>query len=207
MLGDYARPGRVWATGRPPAWDHDFPTHSPGKVAPHGLYDLARNEGWLHLTLSHDTSAFAADCLWDWWREWGRRRYPHARRLLLLCDGGGSNSCRSDVFKDELQDVADRTGLQIRVGHYPPYCSKFNPIERRLFSQVTRGCSGLFLRSAEHYCDLLNRVQTPSGLRVVAKVMRGTYETGQTVRDDFFECLNILYDAALPQWNYTLLPT
>lgn len=113
ILGTYSRPGRVLATGRLPAWDHDFLTHSPGLVIPHGFFDPQLNEGYIHLGVSHDTSEFAADCLLDYWRTYGCYRYPHAEDLLLLCDAGGSNGYRRLVFKEQLQRVADATGLRI----------------------------------------------------------------------------------------------
>lgn len=206
ILGDYARPGRVYSTARRRAWDHDFPTHSPGVVIPHGLYDPALNEGYLHLGDSRETSAFAADALVDWWQHYGRRRYPHAAELLLLCDGGGSNSSRRLVFKEQLQRVVDRLDLSIRVAHYPPGCSKYNPIEHRLFPHVTRQLKGLFLPSLDVVRDLARRATTSTGLRVYARSLRGLYELGQRATVRSVEQLRILFDPILPQWNYILVP-
>lgn len=206
MLGDYARPGQVLATGRPPAWDHDFPTHSLGVVIPHGIFDLARNEGYVHLGLSHDTSTFAADALWDWWKTYGQTRYPQAQDLLVLCDSGGSNSCRRLVFKEELQRVADRSGLRIRIAHYPTGCSKYNPIEHRLFPHLTRECQGMFLQRVEQVRDLMRQATTSSGLRTFARIVRETYETGKKALIKTAKELCIAFDEVLPKWNYVLFP-
>ena len=206
MLGDYARQGEVLADGRLPAWDHDFPTHSSGKVVPHGLYDLFRNEGYMHLGLSRDTSQFAADCLLDWWRQYGANRYPRTKRLLLLSDCGGSNGVHSDLYKSHLQVFADRSGLTIRVAHYPPYCSKYNPIERRLFPHLTRSCQCQFLHSAEQYRDLLRSTTTEPGLRVYARINRHAYELGALATGSETQRLHIRHDRSLSTYNYCITP-
>lgn len=157
ILGDYVRPGRVFSDAPLRGWDHDFPTHRQGVVIPHGLFDLARNEGYLHLGDSHDTSEFAAEALLDWWRNYGRHRYPETLDLLLLCDAGGSNRVKGLLCKEQLQRVVDQTHLMIRVAHYPPGCSKYNPIEHRLFPHVTRKLQGLFLQSIEMFRDLARK--------------------------------------------------
>jgi hypothetical protein len=207
ILGDYVRAGRVLSTAPLRAWDHDFPMRRLGVVIPHGLFDVARNEGFMHLGTSHDTSVFAADALWDWWKRHGRHRYPLATELLLLCDGGGSNSCRRLLFKQEIQDVAEATGLQIRVAHYPRYCSKYNPIDHRLFPHLTRVCQGVFLKSAEMLRDLMRKATTRTGLRVFAIVVDRVYELGVQVADDFIENMHVCFDRFLPDWNYVLLPS
>lgn len=205
-LGDYARPGRVLSRGRLPAWDHDFPTHSQGIVIPHGLYDLRLNEGYIHLGVSHDTSQFAADALLDWWRTYGQARYPRATQLLLLCDAGGSNSCRRLVFKEQLQRVADKSGLWIQVAHYPPGCSKYDPIEHRLFPHVTRQCQGMFLKTIAQVRDLMRQASTVTGLRTFVRTLRGAYKTGKHALVQSAADLCLAFDELLPQWNYTLCP-
>lgn len=207
ILGDYARRGRVLSTAPLRAWDHDFPGRRLGVVIPHGLFDMARNEGFMHLGTSHDTSVFAADALWDWWTRHGRHRYPLATKLLVLCDGGGSNSCRRLLFKQELQDVAEATDLEIRVAHYPPHCSKYNPIEHRLFPHLTRVCQGVFLKSAEMLRDLMRKATTTAGLHVFATVVDRAYELGVQVADDFIDDMHVCFDRVLPEWNYVLLPS
>jgi hypothetical protein len=206
ILGDYARPGRVLSTERWPAWDHDFPTHSQGIVIPHGLYDLRLNEGYIHLGVSHDTSQFAADALLDWWRTYGQERYPRATQLLLLCDAGGSNSCRRLVFKEQLQRVADKSGLWIQVAHYPPGCSKYDPIEHRLFPHVTRQCQGMFLKTVAQVRDLMRRASTATGLKTFVRTLARAYHTGKQALVQSAADLCLAFDELLPQWNYILCP-
>lgn len=206
ILGDYVRPGRVLSNARLRGWDHDFPTHNAGVVIPHGLFDLALNEGYLHLGDSHDTSQFAADALIDYWQNYGSRRYPQAAEMLLLCDGGGSNGARRLVFKQELERVADRIDMIIRVAHYPPGCSKYNPIEHRLFPHVTRKLQGLFLHSLEMFRDLSRQATTTSGLHVFARTLRGLYETGRHATVHSIHQLHLLLDPVLSRWNYIIQP-
>jgi hypothetical protein len=206
MLGDYVRPGRILSSAPLCGWDHDFPTHSQGVVIPHGLYDLALNKGYMHLGDSHDTSEFAADALIDWWRNYGSVRYSQSTGMLLLCDSGGSNGANRLVFKEQLQRVADATELMIQVAHYPPGCSKFNPIDHRLFPHVTRKLQGLFLNSVAMFRDLAKRVTTRTGLRVFARTLRGFYELGKRATVQSAEQLRIWYDRVLPKWNYVIVP-
>ncbi len=206
IVGDYVRPGRVLSDAPLRGWDHDFPTHSKGVVIPHGLFDVARNEGYLHLGESHDTSEFAAAALIDWWRNYGRQRYPHASDLLLLCDAGGSNRAKGLLFKEQLQRVADRTGLMIRVAHYPPGCSKYNPIDHRLFPHVNRKLQGLFLKSIEMFRDLARQATTSTGLRVFARILRGVFEKSTRHVAQGIDQLGIVFDLHLPAWNYVVLP-
>lgn len=206
ILGDYVRPGRVLSNAPLRGWDHDFATHSHGVVIPHGMYDLALNEGYLHLGDSRETSEFAADAIIDCWRNYGRYRYPRAAELLLLCDGGGSNGSKRLTFKEQLQRVVDRTDLIIRVAHYPPGCSKYNPIEHRLFPHVTRQLKGLFLKSIDMFRDLARRATTTTGLRVFARTLRGLYEKGKQATIECVEELRVLFAPVLPKWNYYVLP-
>lgn len=205
-LGDYVRPGRVLSSAPLRGWDHDYTTHREGVVIPHGLFDLALNEGYMHLGESHDTSEFAADALIDWWRSYGCTRYPDAAEILLLCDGGGSNGARRLTFKEQLQRVVDRTDLIIRVAHYPPGCSKYNPIEHLLFPHVTRKLQGLFLKSLDMFRDLARQATTSNGLRVFARTLRGIYETGRKATVRRVEQLRVMFVTDLPRWNYYVLP-
>ena len=146
LLGDFYREGRIDTQGTIAVNDHDFGSAGSGVVIPHGVYDVGRNQGFLHLNTSHDTSELACDSIAAWWEQHGRTDYPRAKKLLVLCDGGGSNSATRYVFKEELQKLANRLGIEIRIAHYPPYCSKYNPIEHRLFPHVTRACRGVIFR-------------------------------------------------------------
>lgn len=130
-------------------FDHDFPSLARGVVIPYGIYDVTYTQGYVALGTSHDTSEFACDSLRHWWWLYGGKRYPKATSILLLCDGGGSNSSRTYLFKAELEKVVQEIGIEIRVAHYPPYTSKYNPIEHRLFPHLTRACQGIVFSSVE----------------------------------------------------------
>jgi Rhodopirellula transposase DDE domain len=186
--------------------DHDWPSLAEGVVIPHGLYDLFRNEGYIQIGTSHDTGEFACDSLWYWWENHGSKLYPMARSILLLCDGGGSNSSRHYLFKQDLQTLSNDLGLEIRVAHYPPYTSKYNPIEHRLFPHVTRACQGVIFESVEIVQELIAKTKTKTGLKVFATILDNVYETGRKVVDNFKEDMEIVFDEYLPQWNYTAVP-
>jgi hypothetical protein len=171
------------------------------------LYDLKLNCGYVHLGTSHDTSAFACDCVEDWWRRYGQQQYPAAESLLLLCDGGGSNSARTYLFKADLQRLVNRLGIPVRVAHYPPYTSKYNPIEHRLFPHLTRACQGVLFTSVQLVKRLMEKAKTRTGLRVVVDILDRVYETGRRVAEEVKNSLNILRDDLLPLWNYRMVPT
>jgi hypothetical protein len=206
LLGTFYRAGTLLTTKTQRAFDHDFPSYADGVVIPHGLYDPQLNRGYLHLGTSHDTSAFACDCLEDWWWRFGREQYRGATSLLLLCDGGGSNSANTYLFKADLQVLVNKIGLAVRVAHYPPYTSKYNPIEHRLFCHVTRACQGVLFRSVELVKRLMEKTQTRTGLRVVVDIWEKAYETGRKVAEEVKKSLHLLRDLFLPKWNYRILP-
>jgi len=168
-------------------------------IIPHGLYDLARNQGWIHLGLSRDTTAFACDSLRLFWHSDGRRLYPNASAILLLCDGGGSNSCHKHLFKEDLQELVNDLKVPIRMAHYPAYCSKFNPIERRLFSHVTRACQGVLFDSLQTVMGLIQKTKTQQGLSVTVRVLDTLYEGGRTVSEAFKKNMPIVFDTVLPK--------
>jgi hypothetical protein len=186
--------------------DHDFASMGSGTVIPHGIYDVARNRGSVHLNTSHDTSELACDSIAAWWEADGRPAYPGAGKLLVLCDGGGSNSASRYVFKEELQKLADRLGLEIRVAHYPPYCSKYNPIEHRLFPHVTRACRGVIFRTLETVRHYMAQAGTATGLEVKVRILEKAYETGRKCTAGFKETMRIVFDEVLPKWNYRAVP-
>ena len=176
-------------------------------IIPHGIYDLHHNLGDLHLGLSKDTSQFACDCIRDGWTRFGQAAYPQARALLGLCDGGGSNSSQHYIFKEDLQRLADELGLEIRIAHYPPYCSKYNLIEHRLFPHVTRACQGVIFTSTALVKELMEKTHTTQGLKVVVDIVEKVYLTGRKVAEDFKTKRQIIFDEVLPQWNYRAIPT
>lgn len=187
-------------------FDHDWKSLATGVAIPHGLYDLKLNIGYLHIGTSHDTAEFACDAIRAWWQQHGQHHYPAATSILLLCDGGGSNSSRQYLFKQDLQALVNDLGIEIRIAHYPPYTSKYNPIEHRLFPHLTRVCQGVIFQSVEVVKDLMAKAKTQTGLMVVATVMNKVYETGRKVTEDFKQTMKIVFDEYLPQWNYTAKP-
>lgn len=206
-LGHFYRDGRVYAKEAIQTFDHDFTSAAEGIVIPHGLYDLQRNEGYLFLGNSHDTSEFACDNLYRWWTQYGQYHYPQAGSILLLCDGGGSNNANHYLFKEDLQKLADRVGIEIRVAHYPPYTSKYNPIEHRLFPHVTRACQGVVFDSLETVKQLMAKTCTRTGLKVVVESVDKIYQTGRKYAEDFKQFMTIAFDSYLPKWNYTAAPS
>jgi len=206
LLGNFYRPGALLTLEAVKTFDHDFPKFADGVVIPHGLYDLRHNRGYVHLGTSHDTSQFACDCLRDWCRRFGRVQYPDSRVVLLLADGGGSNSANTYLFKADLQDLADELGVEFRVAHYPPYCSKYNPIEHRLFCHLSRACQGVVFSSVELVKRLMEKARTQTGLRVVVDVLDKVYQTGRRVADEAKKALNLVRDSFLPKFNYRILP-
>jgi hypothetical protein len=206
QLGYLYRAGRVW-TQRPfRAFDHDFPSWATGVVIPHGIYDLARNRGHLNLGLSHDTSQFACDSLRWYWHRIGQRCYPAATSILVLCDCGGSNAATQYLFKQDLQALVNDIGVEMRVAHYPSYCSKYNPIERRFFPHVSRACQGLLFDSLDTVVRLMRKAATTTGLKTTVHVIRRVYQTGRKVAAAFKASLPIVFDDRLPKWNYRAIP-
>lgn len=187
-------------------FDHDFPSLATGVAIPHGLYDLKDNTGFIQIGTSHDTSEFACDSIRYWWNNYGKNRYELATSILLLCDGGGSNSSRYYVFKEALQELVNEIGIEIRMAHYPPYTSKYNPIEHRLFPHISRACKGVIFDSVNTVSELMAKATTQKGLEVFTTIIDKTYQTGKKVAEGFKETMEIFFDDFLPQWNYTAKP-
>jgi hypothetical protein len=210
LLGNFFRTGTLWTHQTIRVFDHDFAEFAQGLVLPHGIYDLKQNRGYIHLGTSHDTSEFACDCLKDWWDRFGRLAYPEAKSLLL-CDGGGSNPADNDngqahLFRTDLQQLVNVLGMEIRVAHYPPYASKYNPIEHRLFPHLSRVCRGMILYRVELVAELMGRAKTRTGLSVVVDIMDKLYKTGRQVSQATKNAVNVVRDSVLPRWNYRILP-
>jgi len=206
LMGDFYRDGVIDTQATIETNDHDFGSAGSGMVIPHGVYDVGRNRGFIHLNTSHDTSELACDSLATWWEDHGRAAYPQAKRLLVLCDGGGSNSSSRYVFKEALQELANRLGVEIRVAHYPPYCSKYNPIEHRLFPHVTRACRGVIFRTLETVRHFMSKTETSTGLKIEVSILEKVYETGRVCAAGFKETMKIVFDKVLPKWNYRAVP-
>ncbi|MBQ2180036.1 MAG: ISAzo13 family transposase [Prevotella sp.] len=205
LLGPYRRDERTaYTTEAVKVYDHDYSTFSNGKMVPYGIYDVKRNTGYMTFGVSHDTAEFACDCFAQQWEQHLRHIYPSAKSILILCDGGGSNNARSWQFKWCLIQLAKRLAINIRIAHYPPYCSKWNPIEHRLFSQISRVWSGAVFNTIEEASELASRARTKTGLAVSTSINRRIYET-KTERNPLFEsecARHIVKDEILPKWNY-----
>lgn len=206
MLGNFHRDGVTDAVEPTIVNDHDFASSSDGKVIPHGIYDVRKNEASLHLNGSHDTTELACKSIELWWHEQGQSDYSDADEVLILCDGGGSNSSSAYIFKEDLQALSNRLGLKLRIAHYPPYCSKYNPIEHRVFPHVTRACKGVPLETIETAQHYMAKAATTTGLKVVVRIIDKVFETGRRYAADFKENMKIQFDELLPKWNYTANP-
>jgi hypothetical protein len=206
-LGNCYREGHWYTLEELRTYDHDFHSFSEGVSIPHSLYDMQLNVGYMQLGTSHDTSEFACDSFRRWWYSYGRLHSPDATSILVLCDGGGSNSSRHYLFKQDLQALADEIGVEIRIAQYPPYCSKYNPIEHRLFPHVTRACQGVIFTSIDVVKQLMQKTQTKRGLKVFVHLLDTLYQTGRQVADDFKQQMTIVHDAFLAQWNYRAIPS
>jgi len=205
-LGNFLREGKLYASGPLKTFDHDFRSQSEALVIPHGLYDFQRNMGHITLGLSHDTSEFACDSFRYWWTHHEQFVYPDATEILLLCDAGGSNSYRHHIFKEDLQRLVNRIQVPIRVAHYPPYCSKYNPIEHRLFPHVTRACQGIVFHTLEIVKRFIRRTTTSTGLRVTLHVLTKCYHRSRKASARFMQNCPIIFDSFLPDLNYLVVP-
>lgn len=208
LVGEFKNGGQEWQPqGQPEKVKvHDFPDKELGKVAPYGVYDLANNEGWVSVGLTHDTAQFAANSIQRWWREMGARRFPRATELLLTADGGGSNSSRCRLWKVVLQELADELGLKLQVCHFPPGTSKWNKIEHRLFCFITKNWRGRPLTSYEIIVNLISHTKTAQGLLVKAALDETVYETGIQVSDEELAKVQLTPASFHGEWNYTIRP-
>ncbi len=205
-LGNLYRDGHLYTREAIQTFDHDFSSLAEGVIIPHGLYDYGRNLGYIQLGTSRDTTEFACDSFRHWWYTYGQQLYPYATSILVLCDGGGSNSSRYYIFKQDLQALADEIGVEIRIAHYPPYCSKYNPIEHRLFPHVTRACQGVIFTSVALVKELIEKTHTETGLQACVHIIDKVYQTKRKVVEGFKENMRIVFDDLLPRWNYRAVP-
>jgi Rhodopirellula transposase DDE domain len=182
--------------------DHDF-VSAEQRLVPYGVYDVYRNEGFMYLARGADTSELACDAIRRWWQRLGRRQHWGVSRLLLLCDCGGSNGRRQHRFKEELCYLARDLRCDIQVAHYPPGCSKYNPIEHRLFCHVSRALQAVVLKTIDVAKDFIGRTKTATGLRVVAEIARRMYPKGLKASRDFLDNNPIRFNDFLPELNYT----
>ena len=206
-LGNFKNKGSTWCREASEVHDHDFKSDANGKAVPYGIYDVTKNRGHVIVGKSRDTPAFATDAIEEWWRTDGRRQYPTAKKLLILADCGGSNGARSRVWKKDIQEkLCNKHKIKITVCHYPPGSSKWNPIEHRLFSQISRNWAGVPLKDYDTVLNYVRTTTTSTGLKVKASLNNKTYEKGEKVSNDDFEKINCKHADTLPEWNYTIAP-
>jgi transposase len=186
--------------------DHDFPIKELGKVAPYGVYDISRNEGFINLGTSYDTSEFAAQSILRWWQILGQNTYPDATKIYINCDGGGSNGSRTKLWKTQLQELANITGLEIHVSHLPPGTSKWNKIEHKMFCYISKNWRGRPLISIETVINLIANTTTKQGLEIVCVLDENTYERGIKVTKEELDLVNINRDEFHGEWNYFISP-
>ena len=209
LLGNYDNGGKQWLPAKKPVKvnGHDFPSPDVPRAYPYGIYDLARNTGFVNVGTDHDTGEFAVASIRGWWRSEGRSLYSRSRVLLITADGGGSNGSRLRLWKLELQKFADETGLSISVCHFPPGTSKWNKVEHRLFSFISSNWRGEPLRDYETIVNLISRTTTAKGLQVTCRLDRRKYPTGRKVTDEEIKRVNLKRNKFHGEWNYTIRPS
>jgi hypothetical protein len=207
LIGDFRNKGRTWRRQAEEVNEHDFPGAAKCRAIPFGIYDPTRNEGYVYVGVSNDTPQFAVYSIAKWWESEGRRRYKGASALLILADSGGSNGCRARAWKLSLQEkLCDESGLTVTVCHYPTGCSKWNPIEHRLFSYISKNWEGKPLRTLEVMLGYIRGTSTVTGLSVKAFLDEGFYARGRKVTGEDIEGLRLKAHTVCPKWNYTLHP-
>ena len=206
LVGDFKNSGREWRPEGLPerVRVHDFKIPELGKAIPYGVYDLTRNNGWVNVGINHDTAAFAVQSIRRWWQTMGRRAYPAATSLLITADGGGSNSSRNRLWKCELQKLADSTGLNINVCHFPPGTSKWNKIEHKMFSYITINWRGKPLTSLAVIVSLIAATSTCQGLRIRCELDERNYPKGVAVTDEELASVDLRRDSFHGDWNYSI---
>ncbi len=208
LVGNFQREGKALCVGRPKSFDHDFETFAKAKIVPHGIYDVAKNTCYMTIGTGHDTSKFVCDNIEKVWKTRLKMQYPNAHTIVLLCDGGGSNASAHRIVKQDLMNLANRLGMNILVMHYPPYCSKYNPIEHRAFSQITRSWSGAPLLSIGDAARRAAATTTKTGLTVHVDINSKTYEIKRPIDKNYERRLGwqVVFDPLLPKWNYLIKP-
>jgi hypothetical protein len=209
LLGNYDSSGKQWLPAKKPLKvnRHDFPSPDVPRAYPYGIYDLARNTGFVDVGTDHDTGAFSVASIRGWWRSEGKSLYGQAPILIITADSGGSNGSRLRLWKLELQKFADETGLSISVSHFPPGTSKWNKVEHRLFSFISSNWRGEPLRDYETIVNLISRTTTAKGLHVTYRLDRRKSPTGRNVTDEEFSRVNLKRNRFHGEWNYTIYPS
>jgi hypothetical protein len=207
LIGLFKNSGKIWCQQAKKVKDHDFRSEADGIAVPYGIYDTERNFGLLVVGESADTPEFAVNCILTWWHRYGREHYPNARRLLILADGGGSNGARCRARKKFLYEkLAEESGLMVTVAHYPTGASKWNPIEHRMFSQISNNWSGVPLETFDTVVDYASSTITKTGLHIEACRDQCTYQKGIKISDKEMQAIALSKSDVLGKWNYTIAP-
>jgi hypothetical protein len=208
LIGNFRRPGKTWCKKPPEVNEHDYSSQAECLAVPFGIYDVMKNTGYVVVGLSHNTSEFAVSSISRWWQDEGQEVYPGVAELMILADGGGGNGCRSKAWRWNLQEkICNRYRLTVTVCHYPPGCSKWNPVEHRLFSQISNNWAGTPLRSLAIMLGYIRGTTTSTGLSVKAVLDEGIYPRGQKVTWKDVDALNLTPHEVCTEWNYTIRPS
>jgi hypothetical protein len=207
LIGNFKNAGRRWCQVADAVNAHDFEQDALGRAVPYGVYDLTNNRGYVYVGCSADTPQFAVEQIASWWRSFGSHDFPGAKRLLILCDAGGSNGYRARLWKQQLQElIADQLGLEVTVCHYPTGASKWNPIEHRLFGPISVNWAAQPLGTFERMLALIRDTVTETGLKIEAILVDKVYARGLKVTDAVMKGLNLVKHTVCPNWNYTIGP-
>ncbi len=204
-LGNMYREGKCYSTGAIEVLDHDYHHLSQGAVIPGGIYDMQRNEGYISIGNSHETAEFITDNLLWWWENYGIHNYPDAKTILILCDAGGGNSYRHYAFKKHILRLAKQIGLDIIICHYPPYSSKWNPIEHRLFAHVHHAIQGVPFNNYEQVKELIGKTKTQTGLKVFVRLNLKTYAIGIKTPKEGVDFTRIQFHSSIPKLSYRIV--
>jgi hypothetical protein len=204
MIGNFYRDGKVFCKAALGVLDHDFNSFAEGIAVPHGIYDVSKNTCYLSIGANKDTAEFVKDNLAYHWHQSIQKDYPKAKKMLILCDGGGSNSSSHYVVKEQLKQLAEDLKMQIVVAHYPPYCSKWNPIEHKAFSYISKKWQGVVFRNHKIIKNLAEETTTKTGFSVKAYINEKIYQTGKKASEEFMNKMPVSFNNMLPKWNYKL---
>jgi hypothetical protein len=204
LLGNLYREGKCYVTAPIKVYDHDYTSLSKGKVIPHGIYDLQANKGYISIGNSSETAEFIADNIRWWWTEYGIHLYPDAKNILILCDAGGGNSYRHHVFKHQMLKLSRELGISLIIAHYPPYCSKWNPIEHKLFCHVHKAMSGAIFSDYKLVKKLIEKTSTDTGLTVVVRLNLKQYQKGVPIDKKQIDQKRILKHPIIPELSYRM---
>jgi hypothetical protein len=202
LVGRFFRSGKALCRKALSVFDHDWKSFAKGIAVPHGIYDLAKNICYLSIGTNKDTAEFVKDNIEYHWDNSIKGDYPKAKKMLILCDGGGSNSSSYYVVKEQFKELAEKLKVQIVVAHYPPYCSKWNPIEHRAFSFISKKWEGHVFENHDTIKKLAEETTTKTGFSVKAYINTKEYQTGKKASDEFMKTMPVIFNRFLPKWNY-----